>query len=154
MIAQTTRQHTFHGYPVVTDKMILLGFVTREKVRVAVGMSFSFFFLRVSTHGLILPAAESLDVADSLESLSNRRISFHKNIESGATSMSNLLEVPEIQLKKEVPQELVVNMFQRLVCQVIFNPSYIDTNAENLPAEYALYLFHASWEANGHGDSV
>jgi chloride channel 3/4/5 len=35
--AQITREHTFRGYPVVTEEMILLGYVTRDKIRSALG---------------------------------------------------------------------------------------------------------------------
>ena len=59
---------------------------------------------------------DSLVNTESLEPMSARRVTFSRNSDTDVTNLSSLLEVPAMQLKKEVPQELVVGTFQKLVC--------------------------------------
>ncbi|KAF9462921.1 Cl-channel protein [Collybia nuda] len=86
--------HDFNGYPVVR-KGELLGFITREKLKQAI---------------------RSLFPADTLER--THKCSFsarHSQLpETTRVDLSGFLEEAVLQLRKEVPQELVVSMFQKL----------------------------------------
>ncbi|KAJ6581159.1 Cl-channel protein [Mycena capillaripes] len=93
------KSHDFHGFPVVR-RQEFLGFVTREKLRLAIAPLLS---------------------EDSERS---KRCVFSQQ---SSTSMeeqvdfSDLLEEAVLQLRQEVPKELVVNMFQKLnLRQIIF----------------------------------
>lgn len=92
------KEHTYHGFPVLQD-LELIGYVTRDKLMTAIE-----FLL-------------SRDPAPSPE----RRCTFSRRrfaAAVGGDSFENMSEVIEealLQLRKELPQELVVNMFQKLV---------------------------------------
>ena len=47
---------------------------------------------------------DSLVNTESLEPMSARRVTFSRNSDTDVTNLSSLLEVPAMQLKKEVPQ--------------------------------------------------
>ncbi|KAI0079343.1 Cl-channel protein [Panus rudis PR-1116 ss-1] len=88
------KDHVFHGYPVLRDEM-LLGYTVREKVKT-----------------FIEPLVEE-DAASS----TNRRCTFSKAVASAdpdAVDLSGLLDDTVLQLRKEVPLQLVVNMFQKM----------------------------------------
>ena len=91
---------------------MLLGYVVREKLRSFIGSSFC--FLRCELLTKPTPLAEP--------HLSERggatRIGrFRDPQDGGFTDLSPLLE-DTMQLRKEVPLELVVNMFRKLVSPV------------------------------------
>lgn len=90
------KEHTFHGFPVLQN-LELIGYVTRDKLMTAIE-----FLL-------------SRDPAPSPE----RKCTFsRRRFASEGDEFENLSEVIEealLQLRKELPQELVVNMFQKLV---------------------------------------
>ncbi|KAJ7918813.1 Cl-channel protein [Mycena leptocephala] len=93
------KDHDFHGFPVVR-RQDFLGFVTRDKLRLAIAPLLS---------------------EDSEKS---KRCVFSQQSSSSAEEqidLSGLLEEAVLQLRQEVPKELVVNMFQKLnLRQIIF----------------------------------
>jgi len=87
-----TRKYNFHGFPVVRDAE-LVGYVTRDKL--------------IKT----LFAREPATLSTRRCTFSSRFSSAEDNLEN----LSNLVEEAILQLRKEQPQELVVDMFQKLV---------------------------------------
>ncbi|OSD04776.1 hypothetical protein PYCCODRAFT_1450809 [Trametes coccinea BRFM310] len=87
------KRHAYHGFPVVYGDQ-LLGFVLRDKLRACI---------------------ESLLAEDSNV---DRRCTFvppgRGSGDSSISNLSSLLEEAVLQLRKDVPLELVVNMFQKL----------------------------------------
>jgi chloride channel 3/4/5 len=87
-----TKKYNFHGFPVVRDAE-LVGYVTRDKL------------------------IESL-FAREPTALSTLRCTFssrHSATGDNFENLSDLVEEAILQLRKEQPQELVVDMFQKLV---------------------------------------
>ncbi|KAK7031437.1 chloride channel protein [Favolaschia claudopus] len=94
------KEHDFHGFPVVRRQQYL-GFVTRDRLRSA------------------------LDSLLSDDSERTKRCVFSSRGRSSITEeqidFSGLLEEAVLQLRQEVPKELVVNMFQKMnVRQIMF----------------------------------
>ncbi|KAJ7777446.1 Cl-channel protein [Mycena metata] len=93
------KHHDFHGFPVV-HRQDFLGFVTRDKLRLAIAP-------------LLLEDSER-----------SKRCVFSQHTSSNAeeqVDLSSLLEEAVLQLRQEVPKELVVSMFQKLnLRQIIF----------------------------------
>ncbi|KDQ61345.1 hypothetical protein JAAARDRAFT_149999 [Jaapia argillacea MUCL 33604] len=84
----------FYGYPVVNAGQ-LLGYVNRDKLRSSI---------------------EPL-LSEESSSGTSPRCTFTRNVssnEADALNLSPIMEKVVVQLRKEVPQELVVNMFQKL----------------------------------------
>ncbi|KAJ7132162.1 Cl-channel protein [Mycena epipterygia] len=100
-LAGVLNDHDFHGFPVVR-RQEFLGFITRDKLKLA-----------------ITPL-----LAEDVDSGTSRRCRFsHRNstIPDDQVDLSGLLEEAILQLRKEVPKELVVSMFQKLnLRQIIF----------------------------------
>jgi len=97
-------KYSFNGFPVVHQKR-LIGFVTRERLTEA---------LQALGHEVISDASKkcSFSVRDSFLPESNR------------INLSGSLEEAVLQLRQETPQELVVNMFQKLkLRQILFTQS-------------------------------
>ncbi|TDL24076.1 Cl-channel protein [Rickenella mellea] len=98
------KSHSFYGFPVVTQRTRLLGFITREKLKSTV---------------------ETLQSDDDTSSQVPPTYTFLPPTTDAAPSTTNLfdlLEESSIQLKKELPLELVVNVFQKLnVRYVLFS---------------------------------
>ncbi|KAJ7623517.1 Cl-channel protein [Roridomyces roridus] len=94
-------QHDFHGYP-VTREQEFLGFATRDKLQL-----------------VIAPL-----LAEDVDSGRARRCRFSKGSSFDSETdvdLSGLLEAAVLQLRPEVPKELVVSMFQKLnLRQIIF----------------------------------
>ncbi|KAG5642627.1 hypothetical protein DXG03_002465 [Asterophora parasitica] len=108
-------KYTFNGFPIVRQAQ-LVGFATRDKIR------------------------EALDTV-SAEDYSDRRkkCSFSKRDsllpDTDRIDLSRYLEEALLQLRKEVPQELVVNTFQKLL--------------RTEPAPYPIYAFRTvDWDDN------
>ncbi|KAJ7493396.1 Cl-channel protein [Mycena galericulata] len=93
--------HDFHGFPVVRQQEFL-GFITRDKLQ-----------------SVIVPL-----LVEDANSGRSRRCVFSRQISSnseGEVDLSGLLEEAVLQLRQEVPKELVVSMFQKLnPRQIIF----------------------------------
>ena len=90
-----TKEYNFHGFPVVQDTE-LVGYVTRDKLRIFIETLF---------------AQESDPLPTQRCTFSSRRSATEDNLEN----LSDLLEEAILQLRQEQPQELVVDMFQKLV---------------------------------------
>lgn len=96
------------------------------------------------------------DGVDVLERSKKCTFSIQDSTSSIASRMdvSDCLEEAVLQLRKEVPLELVVNMFQKLVC--LFHHASLLSSA-NRPIESSSYIVHAGrgidWNDNqdGHG---
>lgn len=93
---QLLEKHEFHGFPVVDRHSEFVGYATREELQLAI------------SNALL-----------SEEALASRRICTfsqnHLRIHADERlDLSGTLEQAVIQLRKEVPQELVVKMFQKL----------------------------------------
>jgi chloride channel 3/4/5 len=104
------KDHDFHGFPVVR-RQGFLGFVTRDKLRLAIGKvpqpQAAYLMLTIEPAPLL-----------SEDSEKSKRCVFSQQSSSSAEEqidLSGLLEEAVLQLRQEVPKELVVNMFQKLV---------------------------------------
>jgi len=98
---QLVRSHDFNGFPLVQEEM-LLGFVGREKLRLAL---------------------EQLLSERSLTELARECTFSHTYAASdpGLIDLSSLMEVSVLELRTEVPLELVVNTMQKMnLRQIIF----------------------------------
>ncbi|KAI8996437.1 chloride channel [Trametes punicea] len=91
---ELVKRHTFHGFPVVYGDQ-LLGFVLRDKLRACI-------------ESLL---AEDPNLDRKCTFLPPNRVA---EGDSGMENLSPLLEEAVLQLRKDVPLELVVNMFQKL----------------------------------------
>lgn len=89
------KKYKFHGFPVVQDEE-LVGYVTRDKLRTSIKIMYS-----------REPASSPMWRC----TFSPRSPTADNHLEN----LSDILEVTVLQLRKELPQELVVNMFQKLV---------------------------------------
>jgi len=112
------QRYDFNGFPVVQEELFL-GFVGREKLRLTLGSSY-----------LTLPFLLTLTVL--VEQLLNgrsppdlaRECTFSRTYaasEPDFVDLSSLMEVSVLELRTEVPLELVVNMIHKMVC-VSFPP--------------------------------
>jgi len=95
-LAITTKSFDYHGYPVISENKQVVGYVTRAKLRTAIEPFKSSGV--VNQLFTFIRSEASSDVAD----------------------LSELLDRPGIQLRKETPQELVVNMFQKMNLRFVF----------------------------------
>ncbi|KAF8889352.1 Cl-channel protein [Infundibulicybe gibba] len=98
-------EHDFHGFPVVREQE-LLGYITRDKLKLVV--------------------APLLSEEDTPEH--HKKCSFSRRhsslLEHERIDLTAALEDAVLQLRKEVPQELVVSMFQKLnLRQILFTHS-------------------------------
>lgn len=98
-LAAIIKEHDYHGYPVVAQDKQLLGYISRTALTAIIDP-----FLSRSPDSLdgqdftFIPRAHNASVRD----------------------LSEFLEDVAIQLRKDVPQELAVNMFQKLNLRYIF----------------------------------
>jgi len=96
-------KYEFHGFPVIDEHREFVGYATRQELRLAL---------------------ECLQIGD-LDFDGQKKCTFSQNRMRLAiderVDLSGALEDSIIQLRKEVPQELVVNMFQKLnLRQILF----------------------------------
>ena len=107
------QRHSFTGFPVVQEEMFL-GFVGREKLRLALGVpspTYSSFLM------LTVPVEQLLGERSPTELAQECTFSSaHATLEPGLINLSSLMEVSVLELRTEVPLELVVNMIQKMVC--------------------------------------
>jgi hypothetical protein len=118
---QLARSYNFNGFPVVQGEMFL-GFVGREKLRLALGLSYLFV---TSLLNLNVPIEQLLSERSPTELA--RECTFSHTYATSDTDLidlSSLMEVSVLELRTEVPLELVVNTIQRMVC--IFPLSFSD----------------------------
>ncbi|EAU90606.2 chloride channel 3 [Coprinopsis cinerea okayama7 len=87
----------FHGFPVIDNHGEFIGYATRDA---------------------LLRAIDGTRFSDSFDVMREKKCTFSQNFmrvsASARVDMSSTLERALIQLRKEVPQELVVAMFQKL----------------------------------------
>ncbi|CAK5273784.1 unnamed protein product [Mycena citricolor] len=112
------KDHEFHGFPVV-HRQEYLGFVTRDR----------------------LATALEAVTGDGTGSDQPRRCVFLKRDFVDNSTQVNLVDVLEesvLQLRKEVPKELVISMFQKLVCfdesasDYVHHSRKVDGNADQV----------------------
>ncbi|TFK51880.1 hypothetical protein OE88DRAFT_1658562 [Heliocybe sulcata] len=98
------KTHQFHGFPVIQEGL-LLGYVMRDKLNI----SLESYFTGMNASSRLERPCSFLPVrADRSETL----------------DLSPILETSVFQLRKEVPQELVINMFQKLnLRHIVFTQS-------------------------------
>lgn len=145
------RRHRYHGFPIVDNHNEFVGYATRQELIVAIGKIDMDSRLSMCSH----PNVVSLDYLqlDDTEDEAKKICTFSDNrlripVEE-RIDLSNALEDSVIQLRKEVPQELVVNMFQKLVC----NPRSTGWfNSQLDYAEPSANSIHARGKVDGTGD--
>ncbi len=106
--------YIFHGFPVIDSHGECVGYSTRQELTGLLGES---HHTLVMTLCLMPPVAERLRLDESDVDL-DRKCTFSENLMripvDERVDLESTLEDSVIQLRKEVPQELVVNMFQKL----------------------------------------
>ncbi|TCD69139.1 hypothetical protein EIP91_008615 [Steccherinum ochraceum] len=116
-LAEFVNLHSFHGFPVVRGER-LLGYVGRDELKAYLGEQ---IFVLVCERCLTVRVA-SLIAEDG-----QRKCTFSKDvasIEADFINLSALLDEAVLQLRKEAPLQLVVNMFQKMnLRHVLFSQS-------------------------------
>ncbi|KAH8111035.1 Cl-channel protein [Phellopilus nigrolimitatus] len=98
-LSHIVEEHDYHGYPVVAPDKELLGYITRSRLK--------------STIDPLLSSTP--------ESSSSQVYTFVKRMADALTvDLSELVDEAAIQLRKEIPQELVVTMFQKMNVRYVF----------------------------------
>ena len=116
------RSYYFNGFPVVQEELFL-GFVGREKLRLALGWHFPSFPPLLKSHG---PIEQLLNERSPTELARACTFSHAYAIsEPELTDLSSLLEVSVLELRTEVPLELVVNTIRRMVR--VISPFHLST---------------------------
>lgn len=78
-----------------------------------------------------------------------RQCTFSSGPSDEQLNLSDILEKAVLQLRKEVPQELVVSMFQKLVRKSpAYTPYCLCTDGDPV---FASYIIHTGREIDGHG---
>ena len=109
---ELVQSHDFNGFPVVQEE-IFLGFVGREKLRLALGSSYR-------TRGSLLTLTKSAEQLLSERSPTElaRECTFSRTYaasEPEFIDLSSLMEASVLELRTEVPLELVVNTIHKMV---------------------------------------
>ena len=133
------RSHDFGGFPVVRQEMFL-GFVGREKLRLALGLS----------RLLIPPLLELTDPTEQLLSERSptelaRECTFSHACAASdpdLIDLSSLMEVSVLELRTEVPLELVVNTIQKMVRPLPFSFSEHSTRGATSYRTWGKYSSH------------
>lgn len=109
---QLVQTYEFSGFPVVQEEMFL-GFVGREKLRLALGSPHLVFSSPVT---LTVPAEQLLSDRSPTELARECTFSHtYAASEPDFIDLSSLMEVSVLELRTEVPLELVVNMIHKMV---------------------------------------
>lgn len=106
--------HGYYGFPVV-DNGMLVGYVTREQLRTAIGMSsyLTYNFVANFSVGPLIEETQN-DASPGRCTLIHRPEGF-----AGA-DLSDIVDTSPIQMRKEMPLELVTSTFQKMVSR--YNP--------------------------------
>jgi chloride channel 3/4/5 len=97
------QEFDYHGFPIVRNQE-LHGYVTREKLKAAIALPLSHDLASGSSRFCIFTSKPTLYRSATQQ-----------------FNLSGVLEESVLQLRKEVPQELVVTMFQKLnIRQILF----------------------------------
>lgn len=112
------QKYEFSGFPVVQEE-VFLGFVGREKLRLALG---SPYFMLAFLSPLTIPIEQLLNDRSSTELARECTFSrIYAISEPDFIDLSPLMEVSVLELRTEVPLELVVNMFHKMVRVSLFS---------------------------------
>lgn len=141
--------HSYHGYPVVRNDK-LLGYIVAEKAKAYIGQ-FSIWMM-------LLPETEDICsaplVAEDASSGVQRPCTFSKLVVASnpdVFDLSSLLDDTVLQLRKDVPLQLVVNMFQKMVDHFpISVTSFSDILAPFI--ESSTRSLFSGWEAYWNGN--
>lgn len=103
-LLDTLRQHDYHGFPVIDKHGEYVGYTTRDSLQLAI---------------------DEIHFTEGAYGLEDKICTFSKNYmlvsASNRIDMSSTLETTIIQLRKEVSQEMLVSMFQKMnPRQIIF----------------------------------
>ena len=146
-------EYEFHGFPVIDKHHEFVGYATRQELRAALSkksccrpflLHHSPFFFLSEDH---LQIDESdVDRHKKCTFSPNRmRLAIDERVD-----LSSALEDSIIQLRKEVPQELVVNMFQKLVRQIhLLFPLIL---CSSIVIEFASNPVYACWQTDRLGN--
>ena len=109
---QLVQTYEFSGFPVVQEEMFL-GFVGREKLRLTLGLS----HLILASPMTLTVSVEQL-LSDRSPTELTRECTFSRTYaasEPNFIDLSSVMEVSVLELRTEVPLELVVNMIHKMV---------------------------------------
>lgn len=127
-LREFVEQINFHGLPVVTGAYALVGFVVRDKLKAHLGPSFP----TTASCCFVCCLADSRGSADTMlaesAEIATRRWTFVSTVANSRPELVNLsplLEGAVLQLRKEVPLQLVVNMFQKMVTRSFPTPLWL-----------------------------
>ncbi|EJD07614.1 Cl-channel protein [Fomitiporia mediterranea MF3/22] len=108
------KDHDYHGYPVVSSDKELYGYVMRTKLKAAIGTCLPFVCI-------IQPLSNtSEDPFLSSDSMNQVVVFVKAAVDSTNIDLCALVDEAAIQLRKEIPQELVVKMFQKMNMRYVF----------------------------------
>jgi len=119
---QLVQTYEFNGFPVVQEETFL-GFVGREKLRLALGL---LHLILASPATLTIPVEQLRNDGSPTELARECTFSHtYAASEPDLINLSSLTEVSVLELRTEVPLELVVNMIHKMVRSffpVVFRP--------------------------------
>lgn len=129
--------HDFHGFPVIDSHNEFVGYATKQELGTALGACcvssaavgpFADCGRRLERLQLDESGGD-LDKSCTFSAINRLRVDALERVD-----LSSVLEDSVIQLRKEVPQELVVNMFQKLVNIALVLPlrDSVNSLAQNL----------------------
>jgi len=117
------KKYNFHGFPVVKN-VELIGYVTRDKLRMSIELLF---------------CQEPAPSATRRCTFTSQQLAIQEDLED----LSDAVEEAVLQLRKEQPQELVVDMFQKLnLRQILFTYEGKLTGMVTKPDIVALLNLH------------
>ncbi|RXW17773.1 hypothetical protein EST38_g8076 [Candolleomyces aberdarensis] len=100
-LLQILRKHDYHGFPVIDKHGEYVGYSTRDELQLAI---------------------DEIHFTEGTFGLEDKICTFSKNYmlvsASNRVDMSSTLEQAVIQLRKDVSQEMLVSMFQKLISAV------------------------------------
>ena len=101
--------HGYYGFPVV-DNGMLIGYVTREQLRSAIGGLLHLWTLIVDlcTVGPLLEETQN-------DGSSGRCTFIHRPEGFAGVDLSEIVDTSPMQMRKEMPLELVTSTFQKMV---------------------------------------
>ncbi|KLO19071.1 Cl-channel protein [Schizopora paradoxa] len=115
-LKQLLKSHDYHGYPVVTREKELIGYVTRASIKTIICQCNPLSIIFCFPLNASVPAAYSSQDSERVYGFVRR----NEGPSNNSTNLDQYLEEAAIQLKREVPLELVVNTFQKMNIRYIF----------------------------------
>ena len=139
------RSYDFTGFPVIQEEMFL-GFVGREKLGLTLGLP------RLSIPPLLKLMAPTEQLLGERSPTELARECTFSHTDAGSDpdliDLSSLMEVSVLELRTEVPLELVVNTIQKMVRPFPFHSPTAQQDVRLL-TELTANTFHAGREAHG-----